>query len=222
MKKWWKRTSQGLLPRVGYWAAQSLWLSMRLRTEGKEKIAGIETGIIFCGWHGRSYAPAMMFKKKGFWVIISHSKDGEMQNKIFSRLGFNVIRGSTGRGGVRAALEGIKILKEGGKMAITPDGPRGPYGVVQGGVILMARKSGAALVPLGISAKPRKLAQSWDRYMIPFPFSKALVIFDDPIYIPEDASEELQEELRLKLEMRIHELHSEAECKLGIKEVPVV
>src|SRR5476649_1139552 len=111
--------------------------------------------LIFCGWHGRSFAFSDYFRGRGWYVIISHSSDGEMQTRIFSRLGYKIIRGSTGRGGVRAAREAITALEEGGTMAMTPDGPRGPSGVVQGGVMLMARKSGAGLVPVGIAARPR-------------------------------------------------------------------
>ncbi|MGC5340985.1 DUF374 domain-containing protein, partial [Escherichia coli] len=77
-----------------------------------------------------------------------------MQNRVFTHLGFKVIRGRTGRGGVRAAVEAIKTLRSGATMAMTPDGPRGPSAVLQDGVIFMAQKSGAALVPVGISARP--------------------------------------------------------------------
>lgn len=221
MKKWWRRVRPEIIPRVGYWVARLLALTIRFRTVGKEKVKGVTGGLIYCGWHGRSYGPGMMFRKQGMWVIISHSRDGEMQNRIFTRLGFNVIRGSTGRGGVRAAIEAIRELKKGAKMAITPDGPRGPNGVVQGGVILMAQKSGAALVPLGISARPRYLAHSWDRYMIPYPFSKLLVVYGDPLYVPKDATEEEAEAIRQQLELRIHELTADADRRLGIEPNPI-
>src|SRR5688572_9644726 len=108
---------------------------------------------ILCGWHGRSFAFANHFRGKGLWVIISQSRDGEMQSRIFGKLGFNIIRGSTVRGGVRALVDSIRVLKYGGTMAMTPDGPRGPNGVVQAGVMAMAQKSGAALVPGGFSCR---------------------------------------------------------------------
>jgi lysophospholipid acyltransferase (LPLAT)-like uncharacterized protein len=171
--------------------------------------------LIFCGWHGRSFAFSDYFRKRGWNVIISHSSDGEMQSRIFSRLGYKVIRGSTGRGGVRAAVEAIRALEEGGTMAMTPDGPRGPSGVVQGGVMLMARKSGAGLIPVGISAKPRMMAKSWDRYIVPVPFGKCLMIFGEPLFVPPKATDEQVEQVRLQLEAEIHRLEKVAEAELG-------
>lgn len=158
---------------------------------------------------------SIFFRKKGFWVIISHSKDGDIQTHVFKNLGFNVIRGSTGRGGERALIEAIRELRKGATMAITPDGPRGPSKVVQGGVMAMARKAGATLVPCGVSAKPRFIAKSWDRYMIPLPFSRCLLNFGEPLEVPPDATDEQVEEIRLKLESEITRLEIEAERMLG-------
>lgn len=172
--------------------------------------------LIFCGWHGRSFAFSDYFRRRDWYVIISHSSDGEMQTRIFNRLGYKVIRGSTGRGGVRAAKEAITALEEGGTMAMTPDGPRGPSGVVQGGVMLMARKSGAGLIPVGISARPRAVAKSWDRYILPLPFAKVVMIFGEPLYVPANATEAEVEEVRLKLESEIHRLELLAEAELGL------
>ena len=102
-------------------------------------------------------------------------------------------------------------------MAMTPDGPRGPSGIVQGGVMLMAQKSGAALVPVGIAAKPCWRAPSWDRYMFPFLFSRAVFLFGDPIYVPESATDEVVESIRLELEKQIHAKEAEAQKGLRVK-----
>lgn len=176
----------------------------------------IDDRSIFCGWHGRSFLFANHYRNRGWWVIISQSNDGEMQAKIFKRLGFDIIRGSTGRGGVRAAVEAIRVLKDGGIMALTPDGPRGPSGVVQGGVMLMAQKSGARLVPVGISARPRLFAKSWDQYMLPMPFGRAVFIYGEPIHVPKSSTEEEVEAIRLRLETEIHRLEREADIHLGL------
>lgn len=214
MKRWWREVRPRVLGSLAYGLICFLGATLRLRTPGYEKVKDLPTGMIVCGWHGKSLIPGYFFRKRGFWVVISHSRDGEVQNTVFSKLGYQVIRGSTGRGGVRAAVEAIRALRKGGNMAMTPDGPRGPSGVVQGGVMLMAQKSGAALVPVGISAKPRWLAPAWDRYMVPWPFARAVFLFGDPIYVPENASEERVEELRLELERKIHEAEAAAEKEL--------
>ena len=196
---------------LAYAAVRIVGATIRLKVEGSEKFEGHDQKIIFCGWHGKSLIFANYFRKRKYWVIISNSNDGDIQNEIFLRLGYQTIRGSTAREGVRAALQGVKRLKEGGTMAITPDGPRGPSGVVQGGVMLMAHKSGAGLVPVGISAKSAIYARSWDKYMLPKPFSKARMIFGDPLMVPEGSSEEEIEAIRLKLESEIHRLQAIAD-----------
>lgn len=188
--------------------------TLRVRSPGLEELKSLDKGVIMCGWHGKSFVPAYVLRNKGVWVIISHSRDGEIQNRVFSRLGYGVIRGSTGRGGVRAAVEAIRVLKKGAWMAITPDGPRGPSGVVQGGVMLMAQKSGAALVPVGVGAKPVWRVRSWDQYMVPRPFARALFLIGEPMFVPEGASEEEVEAIRLELEKRIHELDARAEAEV--------
>ncbi len=176
-----------------------------------------EKKLIFCGWHGRSFTFADYFRGRSWWVIISHSNDGEIQNRIFSKLGYRVIRGSTGRGGVRAAVEAIRVLRDGGTMAMTPDGPRGPSGVVQGGVMLMAQKSGAGLIPVGIASRPKLVAKSWDRYNVPCFFARCTMIFGDPIYVPANSTEAELELLRKQLEDEIHRLEQESETRVGNK-----
>lgn len=201
------------LSRVAIGYLKLLAGTMRFKKVNYQPIKDLTGPKIVAGWHGRSLAYAVHFRNKGEWVIISHSRDGEIQNRVFKKMGFQVIRGSTGRGGIRAAIEGIKALRDGGTMAITPDGPRGPSGVLQGGVMLMAQKSGAALVPIGISSKPCIYAKSWDRYQLPLPFAKCIMIFGEPIYVPAEATEPEVEAIRLKMEAEMHRLEREADGK---------
>ncbi|MFZ4507483.1 MAG: lysophospholipid acyltransferase family protein [Fimbriimonas sp.] len=209
MKHWWRRVRPNFIPKVMYWIVRIVVSSMRVRAEGLEKSDSFPARI-YCGWHGKSVLFGHYFRNRGLWVLVSHSNDGEMQARIFRRLGYRVIRGSTGRGGVKALIEAIRVLREGGSMAMTPDGPRGPSGIVQPGVVSMAQKSGAALVPVGISARPCRYASSWDRYMAPLPFGRGLMIFGDPILVPANATAEEFEACRKQLEDRIHELEAEA------------
>ncbi len=214
MKEWWRRVRPNIVSGFMYNFVRLTGRTLRVQAINYEKVQALECGKIVCGWHGKSFVATAFWRGHGVWVIISQSRDGEIQNAIFKRLGFQIIRGSTGRGGVRAAVEGIRVLKGAATMAITPDGPRGPSGVVQGGVMLMAQKSGAALIPIGISSRPRFLARSWDRYMIPMPFAKAVMIFGEPVYVPKEANEEEVEEIRLQLEAEIHRLEREAEWRI--------
>lgn len=215
MKRWWRGVRPVILSRLAYALVRMLGATFRIKAINWDRFNSLEGGKILCGWHGRSVIASIYLRNKGFWVIISKSKDGDIQNHVFQNLGFNVIRGSTGRGGERALIESIRELRKGGAMAITPDGPRGPSHVVQGGIMLMAKKAGASLVPIGLSARPRFLAKSWDRYMVPLPFAKCLMNIGEPVHVPEDATDEEIETIRLELQAEICRLEEEAERMLG-------
>lgn len=218
LKAWWRCRRPAALSHLAYCIVRGV--AMTVKVHEVDPPAETDNAIV-CGWHGKSLLYANRYRNRGWWVIISHSNDGEIQAHIFKRLGYQIIRGSTGRGGVRAAIEAIRALKAGGTMAMTPDGPRGPSGVLQSGVILMAMKSGARLIPVGISARPRILFRSWDRYMVPFPFARGIMVYGEPITIPADADADTQEALRLQFETAIHRLEAEADRRLGNKVLAV-
>lgn len=215
MKKWWRNIRRKIVPPFAYGFARLLGATLKIKTVGYDRYEKLETGQLFVGWHGKTFVPAMLFRGRGVWTLISHSHDGDMQNTIFGWLGFSTIRGSTGRGGARAIVESIRVLKKGGTIAFTPDGPRGPSGIVQGGIMLIGKKSGAALIPVGVSANRCWNVPTWDRYMFPKPFAKCLVIFGDPIYLSKDASQEEVELAREKLEQATHKIQAEADSEMG-------
>lgn len=212
MKAWWRRIRPYLLPPLVYGLIRLLMSTVRVELRNYHQP---EAGGILLGWHGRVILATKAYRGKGFWAMISHSRDGEMQYRIFSRLGFNIIRGSTGRGGAQALIECIKALKGGAVFALTPDGPRGPSGVVQMGVVTMAKKSGKPLIPVGVGTDRRWLFKSWDRYMIPKPFARGIMVFGEPIAVPADASDELCESIRQQVEREMHRLETEAEAEFG-------
>lgn len=201
-----------MLAPIVYAVARVIGATVRFETVGYSETEQIESGKIYSGWHGRSFVPALLMRGKGVWALISQSRDGDIQNGIFRRLGFQTIRGSTGRGGVRAAAESIRVLRRKETMAFTPDGPRGPSMVVQGGVILMAKKSGAALIPVGSAANRCWIAPTWDRYMVPMPFSKCVMVCGSPLFVSPDADEGEQERARLLLQEHINNAQAVADA----------
>lgn len=217
MKQWWRNRRPYLVSGLIFALARSIYVTLRVRVVGWKEAEAVSGPKIYCGWHGRSFIPANFFKGRGVYGIFSLSRDGEMQTRIFTKMGFGIIRGSTGRGGERALVESIRVLRAGGEMAITPDGPRGPVHIVQGGVMAMARKTGCALIPVGTAAKPAYYFPSWDRYMIPLWFAKASFVFGEPLYVPKDATEEAVEEIRLRLQAEIHRMQAEANRIAGVR-----
>ncbi len=216
-----------------YVIARCIYATLRLHIEHFERLvppadtsggagSGPERpgGRILVTWHGRTLIPANLLRNRGYWALISQSRDGEVQNQIFRRFGFQTVRGSTKRGGVRGALQMARKVKEGGILAFTPDGPRGPSHKVQPGVILMAEKSGAPIVPVGISASRRWLIHSWDRYLIPQPFAHAYFLVGEPIYAPKGLDEAGRAAVAVQVECALNRLEREAEARGGHTDFP--
>lgn len=197
------------------WAlARLLGMTLRLRFERFERIQqALEggRGAILVTWHGRTLIPANVLRGRGYWALISLSRDGEIQNVIFRRFGFRTVRGSTRRGGVRAALQLTKIIREGGVLAFTPDGPRGPTRKVQAGTIFLAQRSGCPILPIGLSAWPRKLLPTWDSYLIPAPFARAAFVVGEPICVPAELSDEETTRFAETIERAINACEARAE-----------
>ncbi|MEJ5250563.1 MAG: lysophospholipid acyltransferase family protein [Chthonomonadetes bacterium] len=219
---WWQRLRPRLLAFIVWSIARAIGLTLRLKVLNFEQVlerAQQGKGAVLVTWHGRSLIPANVFKGRGFWAIISLSRDGEIQNHIFRRFGFRIIRGSTGRGGIRAALEAARRVSEGGILAFTPDGPRGPSRQVQPGALFIAQKSGCPVIPAGVAAYPCKFLPTWDSYMIPLPFARGVFIFGEPVEIPDGISEQEFERLRQKVEQDINRLEAQAEQMVRAKRV---
>jgi lysophospholipid acyltransferase (LPLAT)-like uncharacterized protein len=203
-----------------YVAASAIYHTLRLHCERLDQLVPGEGGAILVTWHGRTLIPANLLRNRGYWALISLSRDGELQNQVFQRFGFQTIRGSTGRGGVRGALQMARKVREGGVLAFTPDGPRGPTHKVQPGVILMAAKSGAPIVPVGISASRRWLIRSWDSYLVPQPFARAYFLVGEPVYVPPDLDEHGRQSYAEQVEIAINCLEREAEARAGHDRYP--
>lgn len=202
---------------IGWLLTRLIGMTLRIRYEGSERIDNLTAkgGAILVTWHGRSLVAANVFRKRGYWALISFSRDGEIQNQIFRRYGFQTIRGSSSKGGVRALIQLTRRLKEGESAAFTPDGPRGPTHKVQGGVIHMAQRTGCPIIPFCASARPRRLLRSWDSYLIPMPFARATFVVGEPIYLPAEMSDDQQMEAAERVEQAINSCETRAEELLG-------
>lgn len=167
--------------------------------------------VIYTMWHCMMLIPAYVGRNRNIQVLISQHSDGEYIAQVIKRLGFGAIRGSTTRGG-RGAVKGmIEKVRKGYLVAITPDGPRGPRFVVQPGSIYLSQKTGLPIVPLVIGLSDYWKLPSWDEFRIPKPFSRALVMYGDPIHIPPNLTEEELEHYRLLLEKTMKEMTERAD-----------
>ncbi|MDR2676599.1 MAG: DUF374 domain-containing protein [Endomicrobium sp.] len=139
---------------------------------------------IYFFWHG-SELPMLLFNKKNSIVVmVSLSKDGEILSRVLKNFGYLTVRGSSSRGARSALIKIIKYAKRGYSVAIAADGPKGPYHKLKSGVIYIAKKTGLPLIPISCSSKRGiTLNKSWDKTLIPLPFSKIVQIYGNPIYV---------------------------------------
>jgi hypothetical protein len=129
--------------------------------------------------------------------------------KALKRFGFHAILGSTTRKGFSGFKQMVKA--HGSDIAIVPDGPRGPRNQVQIGVIELAKLTGRTVIPISFSASKRKIFNTWDQFLLPFPFSKGVFIWGEPIEVDQNADRTHLEEKRVLLENRLNELTEKAD-----------
>ena len=151
----------------------------------------------------------------------SNSYDGEYMGRIIRKFGFVAVKGSSSRNAVRALLGLRRALQEGWSVAFSIDGPRGPRYKVKPGPVALARSSGVPLTMFHMAVDRAWVLNSWDRMMIPKPFSRVLMRFGKLIVVPPDASDEdverYQQELQDSLD-RVREFAEANVSKVGTAE----
>ncbi|MDP4624238.1 MAG: lysophospholipid acyltransferase family protein [Akkermansiaceae bacterium] len=196
---------------LGYlaWAAMKLWsITLRYEVNGQKGIVAPEVGkdpVIFALWHNRIFTMPPIWRRTGgknrsTVVLTSASKDGTTLATAMKMFGLGAIRGSSSRRAVSALIGMKKALKEGYDVCVTPDGPKGPRYEVQPGVIKIAQTCGVEIIPIHVRYSSAWRMKSWDRFVIPKPFSRVTVVFSEPHRIEKGISEEAFEQARTELE----------------------
>jgi lysophospholipid acyltransferase (LPLAT)-like uncharacterized protein len=189
----------------------ALLATVRFRTLHRERYDALtqrEQPVLCALWHGRLLPLTYFHRHYGIAAMISQSKDGEHIARIVEKWGIEAVRGSTSRGGAAALREVARRIRAGQSVAITPDGPKGPRQRVQPGIIAAAQLTGAPILPVVAGCTRAWWPGKWDRFCIPKPFSKVLVLYGEPRLVPRDTrpSEfarhalELENELNAMLE----------------------
>jgi lysophospholipid acyltransferase (LPLAT)-like uncharacterized protein len=145
---------------------------------------------IYAFWHDCIILATYFWRHRGIVVMTSQSFDGEYIARFIQRFGYGAARGSSTRGSVGAVVEMARLMRQGRATAFTIDGPKGPRHVAKLGAVLLAKKTGQPVLPFTVTAAHRwRLSQSWDRFQVPKPFTRARVEIAAPILVPPDAGE---------------------------------
>ena len=174
---------------------------------------------IFPFWHRCVLPATYLFRKRNLAVMTSRSTDGEYIARVIQKFGFLAIRGSSSRGGSQALLEMRTLVQNNGTAVFTIDGPRGPRYVAKRGPILLASMTGVPIIPFYVAVKSAWVLNSWDRFVIPKPFSRIHTHFADKIFVPGNLDDAAIETYRLKMQAGLEHCTRMAEEKLGIKSI---
>jgi lysophospholipid acyltransferase (LPLAT)-like uncharacterized protein len=170
--------------------------------------------VIYCFWHRCVFPAAYLWRGREIRVMTSQSFDGEYIARIIKKLGFVPVRGSSNRGAVRALLGMRRDTEQGWTVAFTADGPRGPRYVAKPGPVQLARATGVPLSAFHIAVERAWVLNTWDAFMIPKPFSRALMRVARQTVIPSDAGDQDLERSHAELQASLDRVREFAEANV--------
>ena len=193
--------------RLAGWLGRALlgsyFPTVRCRREGRENYERFRAQgqpVIFAFWHGQLLPLVHFHRNEGIVVLVSDHSDGEYIARVILRHGFGLARGSSTRGGVKGLKSFLRAARKGKDLGITPDGPKGPRQVFKWGALVAAQITGHPIIPVTLGANRAWYLKSWDRFMLPKPFSTLTIRYGAPTMVPRDSTEATLEEVAMKLE----------------------
>ncbi len=210
-----------------YWTTQLLriWFATcRITVVGREiehRFARVEDKVVVGTWHRGALFLVWYYRRLRPMVMFSRSRDGELIAGYAENLGVRVARGSSSRGGASALRTMLRYLQRAGhrKAATVLDGPRGPRFLVQPGMLQLARNAGVPFLPVVMSAAPAvTLARTWDRTVIPLPFSRVVVSYGPPMTIGREIRGPRLEAKCREVEALLNRLRREADRMVGYRD----
>jgi lysophospholipid acyltransferase (LPLAT)-like uncharacterized protein len=193
-----------------YWLMRAIGATVRFEVVGWENHTEAEP-LIYCFWHNRIPIATYFWKKRGIVVMSSRSFDSEYIARFIQRFGYGAARGSSTRGARAALIQMIRAVKSGKSAAFTVDGPNGPVYEAKPGALLLAAKTGAAILPFSISLERCWRLPSWDRIEIPKPFTRAVVVIGERFYL-KDGEDDSQKQ---RFQRALDELRRESDSRLS-------
>jgi len=213
-----KKAKQDILRFVGHFVlfqlVEILCKSLKIKIINKKVIDELEKqnqNYILGFWHGTMLLPWYLNRNRNFAGLTSKSKDGDLLARILKKWNYEVLRGSSSEGGDVALGLMVDFAKNGYSIAVTPDGPKGPPYILKAGAVVSAKKAGLPLVLAGIGFKKKKFLKSWDSFQIPLFFTRANVIYSEPVYVSGSLSRDETSKVIMMCENKLNELQQQAE-----------
>ena len=196
-----------------------LYLSCRVQRQFPQSTLPYLRGekpAIFCFWHGRMVMQPFMKPPRPMFVLISHHNDGALITATMRWFGIDSVRTARKKGGTPAIRELLAVTERGDNIAITPDGPRGPFQKAAEGAAYVAMRTGYPIVPLAFSATRHWRLRSWDKFMIPKFFTKLVFITADPMRIAADSDDDALTAATAALQHTLADITAQADTACGV------
>jgi lysophospholipid acyltransferase (LPLAT)-like uncharacterized protein len=213
-----KKNRQDILRFLGHYfsynALSILCKSLRIEkvnVESLKKLKLESPQYVIAFWHGTMLLPWYLHGNPNVVALTSKSKDGDMLAKLLKKWNYKVVRGSSSSGGEIALGIMVDYAKNNFSIAITPDGPRGPRHKFKAGAVVTAKKSGLPILLVGIGHRKKKILRNWDRFEVPYFFSKTKVVYSDPIYVNANLTYDETSKMISFCETELNRLQNEAQ-----------
>jgi lysophospholipid acyltransferase (LPLAT)-like uncharacterized protein len=210
--------AQQLFVRLGagfaYWLIWLIGHTMQWKLiggAGRRADIAPDQPLIYVFWHNRILPATWYFRRMGIVVMTSQSYDGEIIARLIQYFGYGAARGSASRGGTKALREMANCLAAGWDVAFTIDGPKGPIYEAKPGAIMLAKLTGCPVLPVCQTPAKYWELRSWDKFRIPKFFSRGLISFAPPIFVPRDCTEAELSAKQEELQSVLTRLHQESE-----------
>jgi hypothetical protein len=178
-------------------------LRFKMNAETKTQLNGVPEATAVVLWHNRLFLTPEIFRRhrsrRRIYGLVSASKDGAWLAAFYRLIGIQPVRGSSSNFGREAARQLIEVMRDGHDVGITPDGPRGPIYTVEPGVLVVTRRNHAPMLLIGAEFSRAWRLRSWDRFYVPFPFSRVTLRTEMIAAKSADGSKVSAEEVRAKL-----------------------
>jgi lysophospholipid acyltransferase (LPLAT)-like uncharacterized protein len=219
---WSRRVQIPLIAAVVYGVIRTLGPTLRFEALGLRHIQSVyqsEHRCIFAFWH-RVIIPISWFARgRGIVVMNTTAFDGQWTRKVIEWLGFGTAQGSSSRGGLRGLAVMAQRLEQGLDCGFTIDGPRGPRYVAKPGPVMLARKTGCAVIVFHVGVeRGRTFEQTWDHFLLPAPFTRAVVLVAPPIYVPAEADADMLEAKHAEMQRALERVRDIAESWFALSE----
>jgi lysophospholipid acyltransferase (LPLAT)-like uncharacterized protein len=212
----WKfRLMLAIVPKLFYLISSAIYRTCRITVIGKEnedQFLRAGKPSLFVSWHQGLLYYVYHFRNRNGIIMVSQSRDGDLIDRVLRLFGLQSARGSSTRGGKQALDVMIDTINRtrcsGGLVA---DAPRGPFGVAKIGIIRLSKETGLPLIPVMWWAKRKIMFNSWDKTLLPLPFTRIIFFYEPPIFVPPDATDEQMEKIRADLTDQLNRMHRHAQ-----------